>query len=78
MSERPKVGVGVIVVKNGEILLGKRKGMHGKDSWCFPGGHLEYGESWKECAIREIKEETGIDISNLRFGAVTNDIFRKE
>jgi 8-oxo-dGTP diphosphatase len=78
MSDRPKVGVGVIVIKDGKVLFGKRKNAHGEGSWSYPGGHLEYGESWEECARREVKEETGIEIKNIRFGTVTNDIFKNE
>ena len=78
MKERPKVGIGVIVVKNGKVLLGKRKNAHGEGDWCFPGGHLEYGESWEDCARRETIEETGVKIKNIRFVTATNDIFHKE
>jgi 8-oxo-dGTP diphosphatase len=78
MNERPKVGVGVIVIKDGKILLGKRKNAHGDGTWSFPGGHLELGESWEDCAARETMEEVGITIKNIRFGTVTNDIFLQE
>lgn len=78
MSNRPKVGVGVIVRQNGRVLLGKRKNAHGEGAWAFPGGHLEFGESWEDCARRETVEEVGINIDNVRFGSVTNDIFEKE
>ncbi len=78
MNERPKVGLGVMVIKEGKILLGKRKNSHGEGAWSYPGGHLEYGESWEECAKREVSEETGIEINNLRFATATNDIFEKE
>ena len=56
-SKCPKVGVGVAVVKDGKVLLGKRKNAHGEGTWSFPGGHLEYKESWEDCAIRETLEE---------------------
>jgi 8-oxo-dGTP diphosphatase len=55
-DSRPKVGVGVMVLKNGKVLIGKRKGAHGAGEWAWPGGHLEYmeslrsvpdGKSWK-------------------------------
>ena len=64
MSERelPKVGVGVIVVRDGKVLLGKRRGAHGEGSWSFPGGHLEFNELLEICAKREAKEETGLEI----------------
>lgn len=77
-SKRPKVGVGVAVIKGGKVLLGKRKNAHGEGTWSFPGGHLEYNESWEDCASRETLEETGLSIKNIRFGTVTNDLFHKE
>ncbi len=78
VDNRPKIGVGVIVIKEDKILLGKRKNAHGEGSWAFPGGHLEYKEKVEDCAIREVKEETGISIKNIRMGTFTNDIFEKE
>ena len=78
MNKRPKVGIGVVVVKDNKVLFGKRKNAHGDGDWCYPGGHLEYGESWEECSCREVMEETGIKIKSLRFGAITNDIFKNE
>ena len=78
MNNRPKVGIGVIVIKDRKVLLGKRKNAHGEGSWSFPGGHLEFNESWEECAERETLEETGLKISNVRFVTATNDIFQFE
>lgn len=73
--KNPKVGIGVFVVRHGKFLIGLRVGTHGKDTWSIPGGHLEYGESFEETAKREVREEVGIEVDNVRFGAVTNDIF---
>lgn len=70
-----RVGVGVFVWKDGKFLMGKRRGSHGHDTWSIPGGHLEFGESWAECAIREVMEETGLAVTNVRFLAATNDLF---
>jgi len=78
MFSVPRVGVGVIILRNGKVLLGKRKNAHGEGTWAFPGGHLDFGESPEECAVREVEEETGLRIGNLRNGAFTNDVFEKE
>ncbi|HLC52602.1 MAG TPA: NUDIX hydrolase [Candidatus Nanoarchaeia archaeon] len=78
MSEKPKVGVGIFLIKDNKILLLKRKGAHGEGSWCTPGGHLEFKESLEECSKREVLEETGIKIETAEFLTVTNDIFEGE
>ena len=70
--------MGVFVFKDGKFLMAQRQGAHGAGSWSLPGGHLEFGESFEETAAREVKEETGLDIKNIRFGAVTNDYFKEE
>lgn len=74
-SKRPLVGVGVLVWFDERVLLGRRRGAHGADSWSFPGGHLELGESWADCARREVLEETGLAIAEPRLAGVTNDVF---
>ncbi|HRY59932.1 MAG TPA: NUDIX domain-containing protein [Patescibacteria group bacterium] len=67
-----KVGIGVMIVKDGKVLLGKRKGSHGDGEYAFPGGHFEYGESFENSILREVAEECGIKIKNLRFQMVSN------
>lgn len=69
---RPKVGIGVVVFKDGKILLGKRKGSHGEGEYAWPGGHLEYMESIVDCAKREVREETGMEIDNIEFIRIYN------
>lgn len=76
--EQPKIGVAVILVRNNKILLGLRTNSHGDGSWSTSGGHLEYGESFEECAARELYEETGLRAKNYQIASVTNDIFSKE
>jgi len=78
MDNRPKVGVGVCVVKDGTVLMGQRLNAHGDGTWSFPGGHLEFGESFEECAKREVAEETGLKIGDLTFVTCTNDVFIEE
>lgn len=77
-TNRPNVGLGVFVMNGEEILMGLRKGAHGEGTWCFPGGHLEFRETWEACAKRETLEETGLEIANIRHVATTNDIFESE
>lgn len=71
-QQKPKVGIGVMILKNGKILLSKRKGSHGEGEYAFPGGHLEYMESFADCAKRETKEECGIEIKNIQFQLLAN------
>ena len=78
MSDRPVAGLGIIVWKDGKFLMFKRKGAHRPDTWAAPGGGLEYGESWEEGAEREVMEETGLSIKNIRPLAFTNDVFEDE
>lgn len=68
----PKVGVGVMIIKDGSVLLGKRKGSHGEGEYSFPGGHLEYMERIEDCVRREVLEECGIEVDNLRFQFLAN------
>jgi 8-oxo-dGTP diphosphatase len=75
---RPQVGVGVFIKKDGKFLLGKRKNSHGAGEWSLPGGHLEGGESFEACCQREVMEETGMTIKNIVPLIFTNDLFPKE
>ncbi|MFH1192279.1 MAG: NUDIX domain-containing protein [bacterium] len=68
----PKVGIGIFIIKDGKVLLTKRKGSHGEGEYAFPGGHLEYMESFEDCAKRETMEEAGIEIENIRFQLLAN------
>ncbi len=74
----PRIGIGVFVIRDGKFLMGHRKGSHGAGHWSIPGGHMEFGESFEDTAKREVMEETGLSITNVRFGAVTNDVFESE
>jgi 8-oxo-dGTP diphosphatase len=61
----PIPGVGAIVVSQRGILLVRRDKEPGKGLWSIPGGGVEIGETVKEAIIREVKEESGIDIDPL-------------
>ncbi len=78
MDNHPRVGVGIIIVRGNEVLLIRRKNVHGDGTWSTPGGHLDFGETPEQCGAREAKEETGLDVENVRFRAVTNDVFEGE
>ena len=68
----PKVGVGVMIWKDGKVLLGKRKNAHGAGQYAFPGGHFEYMESFEECIARELREECGVEVENIKFQLLGN------
>lgn len=70
--KHPRTGIGVMIFRNGKVLMHKRRGSHGSGEYSFPGGHLEYGESINQCAIRETREETGIEIKNIKFLFLAN------
>lgn len=60
--DRPVVGVGAVVIRDGKILLVKRGIAPSKGLWAIPGGALELGETLQQAAEREILEETGVTI----------------
>ena len=74
MPKRPRVGLAAIAIREGRVLLGRRKGLVGDATWGAPGGHLEYGESIEECASRELLEETGLIAKTLLRGPYTSDL----
>jgi 8-oxo-dGTP diphosphatase len=78
MREKPQVGTAMIITREDKVLLMKRKSPHGRGTWSPPGGHLDFGETLEGCAARETKEEVGLDMVDIRFRCVTNDIFESE
>lgn len=76
MTEIPRVGVGILVLQDGKMLLGLRKGSHAAGTWAAPGGHLEFGETFEACALREIQEEIGdVQVANIRFATASSDMY---
>ncbi len=67
------VGVGAVIRRGDDVLLLKRRNVHGDGTWSTPGGHVEFGESLERCAAREAQEETGLVAGEVSFLAVTND-----
>ncbi|RYP06034.1 hypothetical protein DL764_003397 [Monosporascus ibericus] len=73
----PRVGIAAIIPNaEGKLLLGKRRNSHGSGTWQFPGGHLEFGETYFACAEREVAEETALKAQAVRLVGVTNDVFK--
>lgn len=75
---RVGVGVGVIIEREGKVLLQRRTGSHGTGTWSCPGGHIDFGESIEACAQRETREEAGLDVGTVTFVGITNDLFPQE
>jgi len=74
--DRPLVGVGVILVKDRQILLVKRGHEPNKGMWSIPGGLIKLGETAEEAAIREVREETGLEVSIGAVAGIFNVIIK--
>jgi len=75
---QPIVGVGGVIIRDDRILLERRRNDPGKGKWSIPGGIVELGESTEEAVIREVKEETGLDVENPELIDVVNNITKDE
>lgn len=70
----PKVGVGVMIMRDNKVLLGLRQGSHGDGEWGLPGGSVEFGESIFQAAKREAKEEVGVDVDDLELISISDEM----
>jgi ADP-ribose pyrophosphatase YjhB (NUDIX family) len=71
---RPQVGVAVFCWREGRLLAQRRGLGFGTGCWSVPGGAQEHGETFEEAGIREVREETGLEVSGLTVAALTNDM----
>ena len=75
---RPIVGVGAVVIRDGKVLLVRRGKEPLKGRWLIPGGTVELGETLQDAVAREVREETGIEVSAAEVVLVFDRIERAE
>ncbi|MFZ8857799.1 MAG: NUDIX hydrolase [Candidatus Caldarchaeales archaeon] len=75
---RPVPAVGLYVVKDGKVLLVRRGNEPGKGKWSLPGGRIRFGERSEEAALREMREETGLEVRLRRVVDVVDVFWRSE
>ena len=67
MTTRPEVCVGAVVVDDDRLLMIRRGHGPGAGEWSVPGGRVEHGETLVEAVVREVREETGLDVAVDQF-----------
>ena len=72
MSERPRVGCGAAIVRDGRILLLKRVKAPEAGCWSLAGGKVDAGEPWRDAVVREVEEEVGIRLTETRLLCVVD------
>lgn len=73
-TRRPKVGVAVMVCREGKVMFHRRHGKIYPGIWAPAGGHLEFGETIEACAKRELFEESSLEALEIHLGPWTQDI----
>ena len=76
MSENPEIRSSVLLFEEGKVLLALHR-KKGWEYWVLPGGHVEDGESPEAAAVREIKEETGLEVRVDRLAFVCDSILQE-
>ena len=74
--DRPLVGIGIAVLRPGAVLLVRRGRPPSLGAWSLPGGAQELGETAEQAARRELLEETGLTVGELRLAAHADSIHR--
>lgn len=72
-----KATVGAIIERDNKILLTKRNHEPFKGHWCIPGGHIDFGEEPEQAIKREVKEETGLTVTDLKFFGHYSEIYKE-
>lgn len=76
--DRPFVGIGIVVFKGDEVLLVRRAKPPVRNTWSIPGGAQETGETVREAALRELMEETALEVDILGMIDVVDAITRDD
>lgn len=72
--KRPFVGVGALIIHDGRILLERRGNPPGRGQWSVPGGLVQLGEAAEKTVVREVKEETGLEVEKPEHVDVVDDV----
>jgi 8-oxo-dGTP diphosphatase len=76
--DRPFLGVGAIIVRDDRVLLARRINPPLQGEWSIPGGLVEVGETSREAIIREVREETSLEIEPTKLVEVFERILRDQ
>ena len=76
--DRPYVGIGIVVLRPGEVLLVRRGKAPNFGRWSLPGGAQELGETAEQAAHRELEEETGLKVGKMHLAANVDSIHRDD
>jgi len=71
---RPHIGVGILLIRDNQLLLIKRKYDPDEGYWSIPGGHLDLGEKVEVAAVREAFEETGFKVESSGLAGIIDKI----
>jgi ADP-ribose pyrophosphatase YjhB (NUDIX family) len=74
--QTPLVGIGAVTVHEGRVLLVRRGTEPLKGHWTLPGGMLEVGETMAEGVVREVREETGLEVEPIELVEILDRIHR--
>jgi len=73
----PLVGVGAVIVHDGRVLLVQRGTEPARGRWSIPGGLIEVGEPLSEAVVREVREETGLQVEPVELIELLDRIHRE-